>query len=71
MTGTRPYRAAVSPDEALTELQANSGTQFDARCVQALVEVVRDTAVVELDDAPREREPSCAVTRVATSVRAA
>jgi diguanylate cyclase (GGDEF)-like protein len=44
MTGTRPYREAVSVEEAVEELQAHSGTQFDARCVDALVEVVNDAA---------------------------
>ena len=44
MTGTRPYREAVSVDEAIVELQANGGTQFDARCVDALVDVVNDAA---------------------------
>jgi len=36
MTGTRPYRASRTPEEALAELGANSGTQFDPRCVEAL-----------------------------------
>lgn len=44
MTGTRPYREAVSVDEAIVELQANAGTQFDSRCVDALVDVVNDAA---------------------------
>jgi diguanylate cyclase (GGDEF)-like protein len=44
MTGTRPYRDAISVDEAIVELQANSGTQFDARCVDALVDVVNEAA---------------------------
>jgi HD-GYP domain-containing protein (c-di-GMP phosphodiesterase class II) len=44
MTGTRPYRDAVSVEEAVEELQANAGTQFDVRCVDALVEVVNDAA---------------------------
>jgi diguanylate cyclase (GGDEF)-like protein len=47
MTGTRPYREAVSVDEAIVELQANGGTQFDARCVDALVDVVNDAATEE------------------------
>jgi diguanylate cyclase (GGDEF)-like protein len=47
MTGTRPYREAVSVEEAIVELQANSGTQFDARCVDALVEVVNEAATEE------------------------
>jgi diguanylate cyclase (GGDEF)-like protein len=44
MTGTRPYREAVSVEEAVLELQANAGTQFDSRCVDALVDVVNDAA---------------------------
>jgi diguanylate cyclase (GGDEF)-like protein len=44
MTGTRPYREAISVEDAIRELQANAGTQFDVRCVHALVEVVNDAA---------------------------
>jgi diguanylate cyclase (GGDEF)-like protein len=44
MTGTRPYREAISVEEAIVELQANGGTQFDARCVDALVDVVNEAA---------------------------
>ena len=44
MTGTRPYRAAISVDEAITELQAHCGTQFDRECVDALIDVVNDAA---------------------------
>jgi HD-GYP domain-containing protein (c-di-GMP phosphodiesterase class II) len=44
MTGTRPYREAVSVEEAIVELRANAGTQFDTRCVEALVDVVNDAA---------------------------
>jgi diguanylate cyclase (GGDEF)-like protein len=44
MTGTRPYREAVSVEEAIIELQANAGTQFDSRCVDALVDVVNEAA---------------------------
>jgi diguanylate cyclase (GGDEF)-like protein len=44
MTGTRPYRESVSVEEAIVELQANAGTQFDRRCVDALVDVVNDAA---------------------------
>jgi HD-GYP domain-containing protein (c-di-GMP phosphodiesterase class II) len=39
MTGARPYRVATTPDEALRELAANSGAQFDPACVRALDEV--------------------------------
>jgi diguanylate cyclase (GGDEF)-like protein len=44
MTGTRPYRDAIPVEDAIGELQAHAGTQFDARCVDALVEVVNDAA---------------------------
>ena len=36
MAEDRPYRAALDPDEAAEELRAGSGTQFDARVVEAL-----------------------------------
>jgi diguanylate cyclase (GGDEF)-like protein len=37
MTGRRPYRTCLSYDEALAELRRHSGTQFDPRCVDAIV----------------------------------
>jgi HD-GYP domain-containing protein (c-di-GMP phosphodiesterase class II) len=40
MTTDRPYRPARSPEEALAELRACSGSQFDPRVVEALVRVV-------------------------------
>jgi HD-GYP domain-containing protein (c-di-GMP phosphodiesterase class II) len=48
MTGTRPYRSAVSVEQAIAELHANAGTQFDPDCVSALVEVVNDAAGEEI-----------------------
>ena len=40
----RPYREAVSVEAAVSELESNSDTQFDTRCVDALVSVVNDAA---------------------------
>src|SRR4029079_15352301 len=40
MTGGRPYRRALTTDEALAELIDGSGTQFDASCVRAVAEVI-------------------------------
>jgi HD-GYP domain-containing protein (c-di-GMP phosphodiesterase class II) len=40
MTTDRPYRAALPADEALAEVELNSGTQFDPRVVEALREAV-------------------------------
>jgi HD-GYP domain-containing protein (c-di-GMP phosphodiesterase class II) len=37
MTSGRVYQKAVSKEEALSELRRASGTQFDARCVEAFV----------------------------------
>ena len=41
MTLDRPYRRALSPEEALEELRRHSGTQFDAAVVEALLEHAR------------------------------
>jgi HD-GYP domain-containing protein (c-di-GMP phosphodiesterase class II) len=41
MTTDRPYRAALSLEQALAELRAHAGTQFDPAVVDALVDVVR------------------------------
>ena len=37
MTSDRPYRAAVTHDEALAELRRCAGTQFDPRVVDAFI----------------------------------
>ena len=39
MTTNRPYRKAMSPADALDELRKCSGTQFDPRVIDALVDV--------------------------------
>jgi diguanylate cyclase (GGDEF)-like protein len=40
MTSDRPYRRAMSCEEAFAELRRHAGTQFDPRVVEALLEVV-------------------------------
>jgi HD-GYP domain-containing protein (c-di-GMP phosphodiesterase class II) len=40
MTTDRPYRGAMPREAAISELHANTGTQFDPRIVAALVKVV-------------------------------
>jgi hypothetical protein len=37
MTSTRAYRQALSQEVAFGELRANAGTQFNPRCVEALI----------------------------------
>jgi HD-GYP domain-containing protein (c-di-GMP phosphodiesterase class II) len=65
MTTDRVYRSAMSSDEAIAELTANSGTQFDPNVVQAVGSVVArgTTPVSAADDVrallastPRPRE---------------
>ena len=41
ITTDRPYRPARSADEALAELRACAGTQFDPAVVESVVEVIR------------------------------
>jgi HD-GYP domain-containing protein (c-di-GMP phosphodiesterase class II) len=40
MTEQRPYRRAFSRDEAIAELKAGSGTQFDPKVVQAFLSIL-------------------------------
>ena len=42
MTSDRPYRPALSSAQACEQLVDNGGSQFDPRCVDLLVEAVRD-----------------------------
>jgi HD-GYP domain-containing protein (c-di-GMP phosphodiesterase class II) len=44
MTTDRPYRGAMSREDALTELVGNTGTQFDPKVVAALTTVVHQGA---------------------------
>jgi len=46
MTSNRVYRDAMTSDEALAELELNSGTQFDPRMVAAVRKVVSERRVV-------------------------
>ena len=42
MTADRPYRKAMSVDQALSELRRNAGTQFDPRVVAAFATVLEE-----------------------------
>jgi diguanylate cyclase (GGDEF)-like protein len=50
MTSDRPYRAALSLEEAVAELRRNAGTQFDPRVVEALLAVVDESPMPALMD---------------------
>jgi putative nucleotidyltransferase with HDIG domain len=47
MTADRPYRAAMGTDEAIAELRAHSGTQFDTEVVEAFLAVLPGTEAGE------------------------
>ena len=54
MISNRPYRTAMSPEVAVSELQRNSGTQFDPEVVSAFVSVLaeREGAPLRRIDSP-------------------
>jgi ribonuclease P protein subunit RPR2 len=58
MTSDRPYRSALTTEEAVAEILAGSGTQFDPTCVEAF------EAIADQDEgfvlAGRARRPSFA-----------
>jgi diguanylate cyclase (GGDEF)-like protein/putative nucleotidyltransferase with HDIG domain len=47
MTSPRPYRDALSHDEAAAELLAGAGTQFDDRIVDALLRYIADCTPID------------------------
>ncbi|MBJ7472619.1 MAG: HD domain-containing protein [Solirubrobacteraceae bacterium] len=49
MTSDRPYRARLSLDEAIAEVQAKSGTQFDPACVATFVALKTDEVQAMLE----------------------
>jgi diguanylate cyclase (GGDEF)-like protein len=58
LVSDRPYRSALGRDDALSELEFCSGTQFDPAVIEALVACVRDPASADCagaegdDDSP-------------------
>jgi HD-GYP domain-containing protein (c-di-GMP phosphodiesterase class II) len=59
MTQTRPYRKAMSVEDAMQELRRCAGTQFDPTVVDILITVLRDG----ITEKPREH-PQSTTTRV-------
>lgn len=60
MTSERPYRAALSHDEAVAELRLGAGTQFDPEVVASFLGVIGDTP--ERRSAPEYAHPAESVT---------
>ena len=48
MTSNRPYRAAMTRKEAIKELQANAGIQFDPHLIDIFIPVVLKMDTVKL-----------------------
>ena len=56
MMSERPYRKALSFAEALKEMKANSGTQFDPEIVEAFVEALEEGDEARVGDVVKEVE---------------
>jgi putative nucleotidyltransferase with HDIG domain len=52
MTSNRPYRKALTPDQAVAELVAKSGSHFDPACVQAFL-----ARRLQIESISRQPEP--------------
>lgn len=46
MTTDRPYRSALTDDEAISELKNNSGTQFDQKIAETMIEILEKKPAV-------------------------
>jgi hypothetical protein len=51
MTSERPYRPAMSHEEAAAELRRSIGTQFDGHCVETFLGLITDGRIVLSEDA--------------------
>jgi HD-GYP domain-containing protein (c-di-GMP phosphodiesterase class II) len=63
MTSDRPYRRALSHDEALAEVERCAGTQFDPELVEIFVDLFGEAE--KLSDAPLRRDTSVTVSDTA------
>ena len=59
MTTTRPYRKALSVEEALRRLTDAAGTQLDERLVEAFVRGIEEAADAPLPGADAGRSSGC------------
>ena len=72
MTSDRPYRRALDRTDAIAELRANAGTQFDPDVVDALLSALGDDSLI-LGCAPgdiAERDQRIALEAIASELRA-
>jgi diguanylate cyclase (GGDEF)-like protein len=64
MTSDRPYRPSVDPAEAVAELRRHAGSQFDERCVSALIDVIAAAGANVVEPEPAGAEPRLPALRV-------
>lgn len=50
MTTDRPYRRALSPEEVISEIENNSGTQFHPKVVEAYLKVLKKQTTISRGD---------------------
>ena len=67
MTTHRPYRRALTLDEAIDELRVGSGTQFSPRVVDTLIELIEEDVAMVGPAAPDELPISMAMVESAIS----
>ena len=67
MTSDRPYRRALSHEEAVAEVERCAGTQFDPELVDIFVELFGEAE--KLSDAPLRRDTSATVPDTAPSAK--
>jgi HD-GYP domain-containing protein (c-di-GMP phosphodiesterase class II) len=58
MTNDRAYRSAMSAEKARSELRQNTGTQFDARVVEAFLALLEADAFAEMNTTNGSQAPS-------------
>jgi len=58
MTSDRPYRAAMTPEQAIGEIEKNAGTQFDPVLAKHFVGIMRETLPTELAAVGQPHESS-------------
>jgi diguanylate cyclase (GGDEF)-like protein len=56
MTTPRAYREAMTPEDAVQELERNAGSQFDEEAVRVMARMVREQAI-EVGEQPRLGHP--------------
>lgn len=60
MTSDRPYRKAMSHEEAMAEIMGKAGTQFDPEVTAAFAEVMAEQAEPSAEEAPEQAEEEAA-----------